>query len=131
MGDIIILKNIDMTDLKKTIREFLLEKEFVEQPSSAGVCYMYRSSKGEWQGIDWAEVRFPKGMDYSNIIEASTGYTGAYTGDEGYEIARYRGVVNSLDEFLNVLELTKINSQTKKGKNSYVFSQLVAKYNGR
>lgn len=119
-----------MTDLKKQIREFLLTKELVEQPTSTGICYYHRYSKGDWQGTDWAEVNFPNYYDTSNRIEVSTGYSGACTGDEGYDIATYKGNPASFEEFLNILELTKFNSQVEKGKNQYRFSQSVADYKG-
>jgi len=109
-------------------REFLLEKGLTEQPTSRGLCYFHRFCKGEWQGQDWAEVKFPS--DYSSRIEVSTGYSGAYTGDEGYDIASYKGTPANFEEFLNILEMTKFNIQVEKGKNQYVFSQTVADYKG-
>lgn len=45
-----------MTDLKKQIRAFLLDKGLTEQPTSRGLCYIYRFCKGDWHGKDWAEV---------------------------------------------------------------------------
>ena len=118
-----------MTELKKQIREFLLEKGLIEQPTSRGLCYFHRFCKGEWQGQDWAEVKFPNNY-HSNRIEVSTGYSGAYTGDEGYDIASYKGTIESFEDFLKILELTKFNSQVAKGKNQYVFSQTIADYKG-
>lgn len=118
-----------MTELKKQIREFLLSKGLIEQQTSRGVCYIYRYSKGEWQGQDWAEVKFPDNY-YSNRIEVSTGYSGAYTGDEGYDIALYKGSVENFEEFLNIIEITKFNRQIGKGENQYVFSQTIANYKG-
>ena len=119
-----------MTELKKQIREFLLTKGLTEQPTSSGLCYFHRFCKGEWQGQDWAEVKFPNYYDTSNRIEVSTGYSGACAGDEGCDIATYKGTPASFDEFLNILELTKFNSQVEKGKNQYIFSQSVADYKG-
>ena len=118
-----------MTELKKQIREFLLAKGLVEQPSSTGICYIHRYCKGEWQGQDWAEVKFPN-YYASSRIEVRTGYSGAYTGDEGYDIATYIGTPENFDDFLKILELTKFNSQVEKGKNQYTFSQAVADYKG-
>ena len=60
----------------------------------------------------------------------STGYSGACTGDEGYDIASYKGTIEKFEDFLMILELTKFNSQVAKGKNQYVFSQAVADYKG-
>jgi len=117
-----------MTDLKKQIREFLLTKELTEQPTSSGICYFHRYSEGEWSGTDWAEVKFPNYYETSNRIEVSTGYSGACSGDEGCEIASYKGSPESFEEFLTILELTRFNSQVKKGKNQYIFSQTVADY---
>lgn len=118
-----------MTELKKQMREFLLSKGLMEQPSSRGVCYIHRCSKGEWHGQDWAEVRFHH-HSLSSRIEVSTGYSGAYTGDEGFDIATYKGTPENFEEFLKILELTKFNSQLAKGKNQYTFSQAVADYKG-
>lgn len=117
-----------MTELKKQIRKFLLNKGLVEQPSSTGICYIHRYCKGEWQGQDWAEVKFPN--YYASKIEVRTGYSGAYTGDEGYDIATYKGTPENFDDFLKILELTKFNSQVEKGKNQYTFSQAVADHKG-
>ena len=118
-----------MSEFKKQVREFLLAKGLVEQPSSKGICYIHKYSGGEWQGNDWAEVMFPNNY-YSNRVEVSTGYTGAYTGDEGYDIASYIGSPKDFDEFLVILEFTRFNSQVEKGKNQYKFSQAVADYKG-
>lgn len=109
-----------MTDLKKQIRAFLLDKGLTEQPTSIGLCYIYRFCKGDWHGKDWAEVRFPDYYETSNRIEVSTGYSGASTGDEGYAIASYKGTSANFKEFLHILEITKFNSQIKKGKNQYI-----------
>lgn len=117
-----------MTDLKKQIKEFLLIKGLIEQPTSRGICYFHRYSKGAWQGTDWAEVKFPNYCDTSNKIEVSTGYSGAYTGDEGYDISTYKGTPVNFDEFLDILTLTKFNSQIEKGKNQYIFSQFITDY---
>ena len=119
-----------MTDLKKQIREFLLAKGLTEQPTSTGLCYFHRYCAGEWQGQDWAEVKFPNYYDTSNRIEVRTGYSGAYTGDEGYDIASYKGTPSNFEEFLKILETTRFNSQVEKGKNQYIFSQSVADYKG-
>lgn len=110
-----------MSEFKKQVKEFLLSKGLIEQPTSRGLCYIHRYCKGEWQGTDWAKVKFPNNY-YSNRIEVSTGYSGAYSGDEGYDIATYRGTPKDFDEFLNILELTRFNSQIEKGKNQYVYS---------
>ncbi len=119
-----------MTELKNQIREFLLTKGLTEQSTSSGLCFFYRYCKGEWCGQDWAEVKFPNYYDTSNRIEVSTGYSGACSGDEGYNISTYKGTPTNFDEFLNILELTKFNSQVEKGKNQYRFSQSVADYKG-
>lgn len=107
-----------MTELKKQIREFLLSKGLVEQSTLRGICYIYRYCKGEWQGQDWAEVMF---SDYSTI-EVRTGYAGACSGDEGYDISSYKGSPMNFEEFLIILELTKFNSQIEKGENQYIFT---------
>ncbi len=117
-----------MTELKKQIREFLLDKGLVEQPSSSGMCYIHSYCKGDWCGSDWAEVKFPN--YYASRIEVSTGYSGAYSGDEGYDIATYKGTPVNFEAFLKILELTKFNDQVEKGKNQYTFSQEVADYKG-
>lgn len=114
-----------MTELKKQIREFLLEKGLTEQPTSKGIYYFHRCCEGEWQGQDWAEIMFPNNY-HSNRIKVSTGYTG----DEGYDIASYEGTIEKFEDFLIILELTKFNSQVAKGKNQYVFSQILADYKG-
>ena len=117
------LKQKIMTDLKEQIKEYLLSKGLTEQQKSTGICYFYRYCKGDWQGTDWSEVKFPKYYDNSNNIEVRNGYSGACTGDEGYDISTYKGSPESFDEFLTILELTKFNKQVEKGKNQYVFYQ--------
>jgi hypothetical protein len=117
-----------MTELKKQVTEFLLTKGLTEQLTSSGICYFHRYSKGVWYGTDWAGVKFPNYYDTSNRIEVSTGYSGAFSGDEGYDIAEYKGSPVNFEEFLTVLELTKFNDQVEKGKNQYIFSQSVADY---
>ena len=119
-----------MTDLKTQIREFLLTKGLTEQPTSSGLCFFHRYCKGEWCGQDWSEVKFPNYYENSNRIEVSTGYSGACSGDDGYDIATYKGTPTNFDEFLTILEVTKFNSQVEKGKNQYRFSQSVADYKG-
>lgn len=118
-----------MSEFKKQVREFLLAKGLTEQQTSRGICYIYRFCKGEWQGDDWAEVMFPNNY-YSNRIEVATGYSGACSGDEGYDIASYKGSPKTFEEFLAILELTRFNSQVEKGENQYKFSQAVANYKG-
>lgn len=118
-----------MSEFKKQVKEFLLSNGFVEQPTSKGICYIYRYSGGEWQGNDCAEIMFPKYYN-SNRIEVSTDYSGAYIGDEGYNIASYKGSPKDFNEFLFILQLTRVNDQIKKGKNQYEFSQAVADYKG-
>jgi len=108
-----------MTELKKQIRDFLLNKGLTEQTTSSGICYIHRYCKGEWQGEDFAEVKFPNYYETSRI-EVSTGYSGAYTGDEGYDIALYKGTPENFEEFLKILEVTKFNSQVEKGKNQSI-----------
>lgn len=104
-------------ELTSQIRTFLLEKGLTERQTSAGVCYFYRFCEGLWQGLDWAQVKFPNG--YIGRIEVSTGYSGVCTGDESYEIASYKGEPKNFEEFLKILEITKFNSQVEKGKNQY------------
>lgn len=118
-----------MSEFKKQVREYLLAKGLTEQQTSKGICYIYRFCKGEWQGNDWAEVKFPSNY-HSNRIEVSTGYSGACSGDEGYDISTYTGTPNNFEEFLIILELTRFNSQVSKGDNQYKFSQVVADYKG-
>lgn len=119
-----------MTDLKNQIRDFLLTKGLIEQPTSRSICFIHRYSKGNWSGTDWAEVKFPNNYDHSNRIEVSTGYSGSDTGDEGYDISTYKGSPVSFDEFLTILEITRFNIQVEKGENQYTFSQDVADYKG-
>ncbi len=118
-----------MSEFKKQVKEYLLSKGLVEQQSSRGLCFMYKFCKGEWYGNDWAEVKFPSNYA-SNRIEVSTGYSGAYTGDEGYDIALYKGSPKTFEEFLNILELTRFNDQVARGDNQYKFSQSVADFKG-
>lgn len=119
-----------MTDLKTQIREYLLNKGLIEQQTASGICFFYRNQKGRWDGTYWAEVKFPKYSETSNKIEISTGYSGAYSGDEGYDIARYKGGIISFEDFSTLIELTSFNSQLEKGKNQYIFSQSIADYKG-
>jgi len=119
-----------MTDLKNEIKNYLIGLQFTEQPTSKGLCFFYRYCAGDWCGQDWAEVCFPKFWDNSNRISISTGYSGACTGDEGYDKAKYEGDVSDLDELKKIMKLTKVFEQMNKGKNQYVFSKTVADFKG-
>jgi len=106
-----------MTELKKQIADFLLSKGLIERSTQDGRYFIYHYCKGAWKGTDWAEVRFRN--EYSDKIEVLTGYSGACNGDEGYDIASYKGTPKNFDDFLAILELTKFNDQLEKGGNTY------------
>lgn len=104
-----------MTDLKQYAKTYLESKGFFKLPSTKNGCtYLYEHSKSEWGGTYWATVNFPNCDNYDTNIKVATGYSGAYTGDEGYHISSYSGFFKDIEEFLQILKLTRVDEQLKK-----------------
>lgn len=104
-----------MSDLKEYAKTYLESKGFTKLPSPSNQCnYIFEYSKGEWSGTYWATVNFPDCDDYNTSINVRTGYAGAHTGDEGYFIASYSGFFNDIDEFLQIMKLTRVDKQIER-----------------